>query len=164
MDQSETNRSLLDALSAAAADPAPEDDGLAAVAREGGFDNRYRVWRGRSGKRYLVTVMPLGEAMTVEGAVVLLVSIEPTGGREILWAGESGDALPGLMLSPSARLEAHVHLLAASDAARRREALDDLVNGTQSYSSVLTVSAAASQDKVGSATPSRSSSRTVLTT
>jgi hypothetical protein len=143
--------------------PVPEDDGLALVAREGGFDDRYRVWRGRSGRRYLVTVMPLVEAMRVENGVVLLVAIDPDGGRRILWAGESGSPLPGLELSPGVRLEAHVHLLAASRA-RRRQALEDLVNGVQGYSSVLTVRAAASQASVGSVTPSRSSSRAVFTT
>lgn len=155
---------LIDALaSATPAVASPEDDGLALVAREGGFNDRYRVWRGRSGRRYLVTVMPLGEAMRVEGAIVLLVAIEPGGARDVVWAGQSGDMLPGLMLSPAAQLEAHVHLLAASPK-RRKEALEDLVSGTQGYSSVLTVSAAASQDSVGSSTPSRSSSRAVLTT
>ena len=160
----ETGQTLIDALASAAPEvAAPEDDGLALVAREGGFNDRYRVWRGRSGRRYLVTVMPLGEAMRVEGAVVLLVAIEGGGLREIVWAGLSGDMLPGLMLSPAAQLEAHVHLLAASPK-RRREALEDLVSGTQGYSSVLTVSAAASQDSVGSVTPMRSSSRAVFTT
>jgi hypothetical protein len=141
----------------------PEDDGLALVAKEGGFENRYRVWRGRSGRRYLVTVMPLAEAMRVESGVVLLVAIDPDQGRRILWAGECGDSAPGLELSCGMRIEAHVHLLAAS-AARRRKVLDDLVNGVQGYSSVLTVRAAASQARVGSTTPSRSSSRAVFTT
>ena len=142
---------------------APEDVGLALVAREGEFQDRYRVWRGRSGRRYLVTVMPLSEAVRVENGVVLLVALEPGGGREIVWAGLSGDMLPGLMLTPAAQLEAHVHLLAAQPA-RRQAALEDLVSGTQGYSSVLTVKAAASQDRVGSTTPSRSSSRAVFTT
>jgi len=154
---------LLEALAAVPTVASPEDDGLALVAREGGFNDRYRVWRGRSGRRYLVTVMPLGDAMRVDGAVVLLVAIESGGVREIVWAGQSGDLLPGLMLSPAAQLEAHVHLLAASPK-RRQEALDDLVSGTQGYSSVLTVNAAASQDSVGSTTPIRSSSRAVFTT
>ncbi|WP_271166697.1 hypothetical protein [Hansschlegelia plantiphila] len=140
-----------------------EDDGLAAVAREAGFGDRYRLWRGRSGRRYLVTVMPLGEAMRVENGVVMLVAIAADGSREIMWAGESGSALPGLALAPGVRIEAHVHLLAVSDESRA-EALSDLVNDTQTYSSVLTVRAAASHESVGSATPSRSSSRAVFTT
>lgn len=164
MSEQDSGERLIDALAAIAPTaPDPEDNGLALVAREGGFDDRYRVWRGRSGRRYLVTVMPLGEAMRVDGAIVLLVAIEPGGSREIVWAGQSGDILPGLMLSPAAQLEAHVHLLAASPK-RRHEALEDLVSGTQGYSSVLTVNAAASQESVGSATPSRSSSRAVFTT
>lgn len=164
MSERESGGSLIDALAAIVPEaPSPEDNGLALVAREGGFEDRYRVWRGRSGRRYLVTVMPLGEAMRVEGAIVLLVAIEHGGVREIVWAGQSGDILPGLMLSPAAQLEAHVHLLAASPR-RRQEALDDLVSGTQGYSSVLTVKAEASQESVGSATPSRSSSRAVFTT
>lgn len=142
---------------------APEDHGLALVAREGGFENRYRVWRGRSGRRYLVTVMPLSEAMRVENGVVLLVALEAGGVREIIWAGLSGQMLPGLMLSPASQLEAHVHLLAAQPA-RRKAALEDLISGTQAFSSVLTVKAAASQESVGSVTPSLSSSRAVFTT
>lgn len=164
MIEGKSEEGQIDALAAASPEAvSPEDDGLALVAREGGFEDRYRIWRGRSGRRYLVTVMPLGDAMRVEGAIVLLVAIEPGGGREIVWAGQSGDLLPGLMLSPAAQLEAHVHLLAANPQ-RRKEALEDLVSGTQAYSSVLTVNAAASQDKVGSPTPSRSSSRAVFTT
>lgn len=142
---------------------APEDDGLARVAVDGGFGERYRVWRGRSGRRYLVTVMPFSDAMRVEGAVVLLVAMESGGGREVVWAGMSGDMLPGLLLAPAAELEAHVHLL-APNRARRKEALADLLSLTQSYSSVLTVKAAASQASVGSSTPSLSSSRAVLST
>lgn len=164
MDEQQSGENLIDALASSAPNvAAPEDDGLALVAREGGFEDRYRVWRGRSGRRYLVTVMPLGEAMRVEGAIILLVAIEPGGFREIVWAGQTGDVIPGLMLSPAAQMEAHVHLLAANPK-RRKEALEDLVSGTQGYSSVLTVRAAASQDSVGSATPSLSSSRAVLTT
>lgn len=148
--------------SPAGAEPAG-DDGLARVALDGGFGERYRVWRGRSGRRYLVTVMPISEAMRVEGAVVLLVAVELGGRREVVWAGMSGEMLPGLVLASAVQLEAHVHLL-APNAQRRREALDDLVGGPQRYSAVLTVSAAASQASVGSSTPSLSSSRAVLTT
>ncbi|GLK77756.1 hypothetical protein GCM10008171_30100 [Methylopila jiangsuensis] len=155
---------LIDRLvSLAEPEPAPADQGLAAVARETGVGERYRVWRGRSGRRYLVTVMPLGEAVRVEEAVVLVVAVDPDGGRRIIWAGESGHGLPALALEAGQRIEAHVHLLAASSA-RRRAAVDDLESATQSYSSVLTASAAASHASVGSVTPSRSSSRAVLST
>jgi hypothetical protein len=154
---------LIDQVAAAAPSvPSPEDRGLALVAREGGFGDRYRVWRGRSGRRYLVTVMPLSEALRVEHAITLLVAIQPDGARRVLWAGDAR-SMPGIELTPGVRLEAHVHLLASS-AEGRREALDDLVSGTQSYSSVLTVSAEASQASVGSTTPRRSSSRAVLRT
>lgn len=142
---------------------APGDDGLARVAIDGGFGERYRLWRGRSGRRYLVTVMPISEAMRVEAAVVLLVAIEIGGRREVIWAGMSGDMLPGLMLASAVEIEAHVHLLAPSPQ-RRREALEDLVDGPRRYSSVLTVNAAASQASVGSSTPILSSSRAVLRT
>ncbi|RXF70850.1 hypothetical protein [Hansschlegelia zhihuaiae] len=159
-----SDQALLRAVAELApAHTSPEDDGLALVAREGDFDDRYRVWRGRSGRKYLVTVMPLSDAMRAENAVVLLVALDDEGGRRILWAGESGQPTPGLELSPGVALEAHAHLLART-ACRRRTAIDDLVNGAQSYSSVLTVSAAASHAKVGSTTPRRSSSRAVFTT
>jgi glycosyltransferase involved in cell wall biosynthesis len=154
---------LLDSISSGAAPASAKDDGLAMVARESGIGNRYRVWRGRSLRRYLVTVMPLDEAMAVEGAIVMLVAYGADGGREVLWAGESGSSLPGLVIAAGARIEAHVHLL-ATDAESRAEALADLINGAQGYSSVLTVRAAANQARVGSTTPSRSSSRAVLTT
>jgi hypothetical protein len=156
-------RLIASVLDSAPSMAAPEDHGLALVAREGGFGDRYRVWRGRSGRRYLVTVMPLGEALRAENGIILLVAIDPDGGRRIVWAGETGATLPGLELSPHVRLEAHVHLIAASPA-KRAAALDDLISGTQSYSSVLTVNAAASQARVGSTTPRRSSSRAVFST
>lgn len=142
---------------------APADDGLALVAREGDFDDRYRIWRGRSGRRYVVTVMPLGEAMRVESAIVLIVAIDARGMRRILWAGESGAPAPGFQVAPDMRIEAHVHLLAVN-AEGREEAISDLVDGAQGYSAVLTVSAEASQASVGSVTPIRSNSRTVFTT
>ena len=142
---------------------APEDQGLALVAREGGFGDRYRVWSGRSGKRYLVTVMPLGEAMRVESGVVLVVAFASGGARRIVWAGESGTELPGFRLAAEERIEAHVHLLAA-DALKRREAVADLLNGAQGYSSVLEPSLAASHASAGSTTPRLSSSRAVLST
>lgn len=155
---------LIGAVEAAAApDHAPADDGLALVARDGDFENRYRVWRGRSGRRYLVTVMPVSEAVRVESAVLLLVATQPDGARSIVWAGESGRPMPGLALGPDVMIEAHVHLL-ASNPGSRAEAVSDLLNGAQSYSSVLTVSAAASHDSAGSTTPSLSSSRAVFTT
>lgn len=164
MDGSGTDRNLIDVVAASAPSLASAaDGGLALVAREGDFENRYRVWRGRSGRRYLVTVMPLGEAMRVESGVLLLVAINPDGGRQVVWAGEPGAPLPGIAVPAGVRFEAHVHLLAAS-AEKRAAALADLVDGAQSYSSVLTVKAAASQARVGSTTPRRSSSRAVLTT
>lgn len=163
-DENDDVNTIIDRVAAAVPSIAgPADGGLALVAREQDFSDRYRVWRGRSGARYLVTVMPLGDAMRVENGIVLLVAIEGGGYREIVWAGMSGQMLPGLVLAPAAQLEAHVHLLAASPA-RRKQALDDLVSGTQGYSSVLAVRAEASQDRVGSTTPSRSSSRAVFTT
>lgn len=141
----------------------PSDNGLARVALEGDFGQRYRVWRGRSGNRYVVTVMPISEAMRVDDAIVLIVALEPDGRREIVWAGQSGDALPGLLLTPATQVEAHVHLLAASPT-RRAQTLEDLVSGTQGYSSVLTVSAEASQASAASSTPSLASSLAVLST
>lgn len=143
--------------------PAPADQGLALVAREGEFGDRYRVWRGRSGQRYLVTVMPLGEALRVEDAVVLIVAIGPEGERRVVYAGETSAGLPGLHVAAGHRLEAHVHLIAASPA-KRQAVVEDLVSATQGYSAVLTTSAAASQASVGSVTPSFSSSRAVFRT
>lgn len=155
---------LLDGVVAGAASaPAPADQGLALVAREGGFGDRYRVWRGRSGRRYLVTVMPLGDALRVENAVVLVVAIGPDDERRVVYAGETSAGLPGLRVEAGHRLEAHVHLIAASPA-KRQMVVEDLLSATQGYSAVLTTNAAASQARVGSVTPSFSSSRAVFST
>ena len=155
---------LIDRVVAAAAiERAPADQGLAMVELAAGFGDRYRVWRGRSGRRYLVTVMPLGEAIRVENAVVLVIAVGSNGDRKVVWAGESGSGLLGLHIAAGMRLEAHVHLIAAS-ASKRQAAVEDLVSATQGYSSVLTTSAVASQASVGSVTPSFSSSRAVFRT
>lgn len=156
----ELDPSNLDSLSKVV-DPA--DQGLALVEREADFGDRYRVWRGRSGRRYLVTVMPLGEAVRVENAVVLVVAVEPEGRRRVIWAGLSENGLPGFHIAPGVQLEAHVHLIAASEA-KRRIAVEDLISATQGYAPVLATSAAASQASVGSVTPIFSSSRTVFST
>ena len=142
---------------------APQYDGLALVAKAGDFEQRHRIWRGRSGQRYLVTVMPLSEALSVTGAVILLVARHDDDSRQVIWAGESDGPTPGLFVEPNVDLEAHVHLL-AQDVELRAMAVADLVDSAQGYSSVLTVSADANQASSGSDTPSLSSSKAVLRT
>lgn len=159
---SPANDQIDDIVARAAHVPAPADQGLALVEREGAFGDRYRVWRGRSGRRYLVTVMPLGEALRIENAVILVVAVEGDR-RRVVWAGEAAAGLPGFYVGPGERVEAHVHLIAASPT-KRQVAVEDLFCATQGYSSIVPTSAAASQASVGSVTPSFASSRAVFST
>jgi hypothetical protein len=125
----------LPAASACARRSAPviaRDEALA-VAREAGALLPLRAWRGRSGRRYVVSVYPLDEAGDgYAGALLLAVARDDEGRRHLVAARESGAAAVsgynGQWLSAARERganELHIHLLAASHSARR-STLDDL--------------------------------------
>ncbi|GGC92427.1 hypothetical protein [Chelatococcus reniformis] len=104
---------------------------LAAMA-EGSHGLALRAWRGRSGKRYVVSVYPLDDADSdYAGALLLAVSRDADGSRRLMEARESSDlAFTGYngrwlaaMRNRGAN-ELHVHLLAANHEARRRTMVD----------------------------------------
>jgi hypothetical protein len=112
--------------------PVARDEALT-VAREAGSSLPLRAWRGRSGRRYVVSVYPLDEADDgYAGALLLAVARDPEGRRHLVAARESGAAAVsgynGQWLSAARERganELHIHLLAASHA-ERRSTLDDL--------------------------------------
>ena len=88
------------------------------VALAAGLPARYLYFRGRSGRRHLFTRTSISELMDFCAAVAILVAR-----GEIVWAGDASAAGPAA--STFGRVSAHVHLLAAT-AAARRGVVDDL--------------------------------------
>ncbi len=99
--------------------------------------DRFRYWRGASGRRYLFSVFPvdgrrsLGDCPAYAQSVVMAVLRQADGRRRILHAGDTGH-LPEAVLG-GARLaaamaaganEIHLHLLAPETAARAAIVVD----------------------------------------
>ncbi len=100
------------------------------------LSDRFRSWRGRSGRRYVFSVFRLEsglERLPVDAeAVVIAVLHEVDGTRRKLWVAETGDdphhffrsdRLRSLAARPD--VELHLHLLAVT-ASDRRAIVDDL--------------------------------------
>lgn len=100
---------------------------------------RFRTWRGRSGRRYVFSVFQLHEGLdrvpVGADAVVAAVIRTADGTRRLLWVDETGDDPHAFLrmervraLAERADGELHLHLLAAAPA-ERRAVLDDLAEG-----------------------------------
>jgi len=85
---------------------------------------RFRRWRGRSGRAYLVSVYPIDACPDYIDAVLLAVD---SASRTCVWVGEAATGLAPLLgaLARAGADELHVHLL-AGDAAARAAAIRDL--------------------------------------
>ena len=94
------------------------------------LSERFRSWRGRSGRRYVFSAFPLAdglEHLPIEGdAVVIAVLLETDGVRRKLWVAETGGDPRTFFqserirsLAAASRAELHIHLLADTAAARR---------------------------------------------
>ncbi|MFC0284712.1 hypothetical protein ACFFJB_14060 [Camelimonas abortus] len=107
------------------------------LALEGeGLAENFRAWRGRSGRRYVVTIHDIDSAAVAcdyEGALLLAVRRDHRGEPALIGGRDSG--LPGAddenwrwlrAMRARGATEIHVHLLARSQAARQG-ALCDLV-------------------------------------
>lgn len=102
------------------------DGGVAQAARRGGFGERYRFFRGLSGRRHLFTEIDAGSLHVYRDAVLLLAETAPEGrlvGRSAFLIGRAGLSPRDRARLPAGRL--FIHLLAEDEAARRR-VLDDL--------------------------------------
>lgn len=90
------------------------------------------AWRGRSGRRYVVSVYPLDlEADAAAGALLLAVERDRVGSRRLIAACESGalgfTGVNGAWIAAMRRRganELHVHLLAATRDSRRATLAD----------------------------------------
>lgn len=100
---------------------------------------RFRTWRGRSGRRYVFSVFRLEDGLdrvpVGAGAVAVAVVRRADGTRRLLWVDETGDDPHAFLRTARVRAlaeradgELHLHLLAATPAARR-VVLDDLAEG-----------------------------------
>jgi hypothetical protein len=87
-----------------------------------GLARRFHRWKGRSGRRYIVSVYPASSAPDYAEAVVIAVRRTPAG-RHILGvaAVEPGRERPAL---PAEADEIHFHLLAEDPGSRRAVAED----------------------------------------
>jgi len=94
----------------------------------GALARKFYGWRGASGARYVVTVHPGDDAdwLQVEGVVVLIVEVDLDGARTLkaVAADPSAQARAAMArraaqgAARGARIEAHLHLLAATAPAR----------------------------------------------
>ena len=91
---------------------------ILAAARDAGVITPFRAWRGRSGRRYVVSVYRPEAVPALEGAVLIAVRREAGGMRRIVAIG-----IQGLLPACNAD-EIHVHLLAGTDIARAAVAAD----------------------------------------
>ena len=100
------------------------------------LSDRFRAWRGRSGRRYVFSVFRVEaglDHLPLEAeAVVIAVLRNPDGTRHRLWVDETGrdphrffrsDRIRSLAARPNAEL--HLHLLADTDL-ERQAAVGDL--------------------------------------
>lgn len=104
----------------------------ASVGLFGGSD--LSSWRGKSGRRYVVGVHPLGTAEIAEMAESVLIAVnrQKDGGAELVDATACGREIPREWLSRAlsrGATEMHIHRL-ASGPAERRAVVSDLVRIT----------------------------------
>jgi hypothetical protein len=93
---------------------------------------RFCSWRGASGRRYIVSVYDFHRCPAYCDAVLIAVSVAPDGRRRPLALADTGvfpepliARMARSLAAAGARMEFHLHLLAASSA-ERKAALDDL--------------------------------------
>lgn len=84
-----------------------------------GLATRFHAWRGRSGRRYVVSVHRRGRLPDFADAVLLAVRCDPLGAMTLLGVRSTDDGLGGWEALTLAD-EIHVHLLALRPAERRR--------------------------------------------
>lgn len=109
--------------------PSVLSDASPVSARAAGLGDRFRYFRGRSGRRYLFSAMDADALDDLAGAVLLVASDPVHGEPRPTWIGEidenglrHGRATGG---APAPRTRSWVHLLAGS-AEARRAVLSDL--------------------------------------
>ena len=111
------------------------DTGVREEAMRGG-SGELTIWRGRSGRRYVFSVMALTEEAAATQAAAVLLAVERNGVGQILDAAEAGDtpdlARRALWVEKMLELggtELHVHSL-APDHPARRAVVTDLKQGS----------------------------------
>jgi hypothetical protein len=108
-----------------------ESEPLAALTGEI-LGDRFRGWRGVSGRRYIFSVFDPNRCPAYCDAVAIAVVIEPNGDRRAVALADTG-AFPEPVIARMARscaavsqrFEFHLHLLATT-ASERRSILEDL--------------------------------------
>ena len=85
-----------------------------------GLSQRYRYWRGRSGKSYLFTRIDRSTVEDFPGAIVLLAN-----GDEIAAVGQFSADADNAILAREPGVDCYVHLLAETSGGRA-EVLEDL--------------------------------------
>ena len=104
-------------------DGLPRSEALDSVT-PAGLEGRFHAWRGRSGRRYVVSVYPAGAAPDYAGAVVLAVRRRGAE-RTVLAVAAVEPGMPAPAFPPGEVDELHFHLL-APDAKARATVADDL--------------------------------------
>lgn len=106
----------------------PHDDPSANALAGLDLGERFRFWRGKSGRRYVFSVFGLSDHPAFEHAVAIAVHHKPQHRRRAVWIGiMAGADWPALATAAAYAGcdEVHLHLLAADDS-RRAGVVQDL--------------------------------------
>jgi hypothetical protein len=107
-----------------------DDAGSPETARALGLAERFRYWKGVSGRRYLFSAVPEDTLESLSNVVVVMAAHGPSGEPRAAWVGEidARGRRRGRPLVPnrSQRIAAFVHFLAFSDA-ERQAVVEDLI-------------------------------------
>jgi hypothetical protein len=103
--------------------PRAANQPLAALA-DASFAQRFRHWRGESGRRYIFSVYDPFACPSYDNAVLIAAARDENGEARVVFVADTG-ALPEIVLARAkeeiaafSAVEFHIHLLAASRAER----------------------------------------------
>jgi hypothetical protein len=114
----------------------------ATVTRDRAIGRDFHYWVGASGARYLHTVFAVADCPVLDEAVYIAVRRGRDGRRQALAVGLFGPFGGGCEIAAAGRLgadEIHVHLMAATPAARRIAVRDLAARHLAEAGSLLTV-------------------------
>jgi acetoacetate decarboxylase len=110
------------------------EDGRPTTTANTEFGDKFRYWKGSSGKRYLFSSIPLAKMKEFQSGILILTRIKMCSETDILWVGTVNQGqlkqIAGQMTYHQAMAEAqeaNIHLLHDKDG-DEAAIIDDIVN------------------------------------